>query len=88
VSNDPDDWGWIPGRPEEWGRLEPVDPVRGRELVREFSSAAARWEACGQHDLAREDELVAAAMLAEVEAVEAGDEEAWLAAIADNGASG
>ena len=83
MSRDPSEWGTdIPGRPADWPPLEPIDPERGRELARECSSAAGQWARSGQPELARSSELKAAAWLAEVEAIEAGDEEAWIAAVA------
>ncbi len=73
------------GRPDDWPEIEPVDPEEGRELARWFQWSAGAWEAAGDHEAARRGERLGDAMLAEVEAVESGDEAAWVAAIAAQG---
>ena len=83
MSRDIAEWGSdIPGRPGDWPRIEPVDVEYGRWLARWHERTAADWARSGQPELARSHEAMAAATLAEVEAIENEDEDAWLAAVA------
>jgi hypothetical protein len=63
----PAEWT-IPGRPADWPRIEPIEPGRGRELAHWFYD----W---GHFEMGD-------AIMAEVQAVEAQDQDAWLAALA------
>jgi hypothetical protein len=64
--SDPSEWE-IPGRPDDWPRIEPVDPGAGRERAHWFYDQGMK--AMGD------------AIMAEITAVENGDEEAWREAL-------
>jgi hypothetical protein len=75
-----DEWT-IPGRPEDWPSARAFDPEEGRQLARWLRSAAGSWANNGRADRVAQDEALADAVLAEVEAVENEDADAWLDAV-------
>ena len=79
--SDPSEWT-VPDALMIWDPIVPIDPEEWRKLAQWQQWSAATWVASGRPDLANRHEQMADGVLAEVEAVEAGDEEAWVAALA------